>query len=382
MNFWWPGQTVSPRLAVTLLAVILGMTACSEAEEQAIETSDFNVLAQQAQGYVQAVPGKKLEFPRDHGAHPGYRIEWWYVTANLEDDDGQQYGAQWTLFRFQTRPNHEAAEANAWQSAQLFMGHFAITTPGDHRAWQRYARGGLHGDIAQAGVRAEPFAAWLDDWTLHSSEDAWLPLEVSASAGDDAISLKLHATGPLILQGEGGFSQKHPEGGGSYYYSQPFLEATGSLTSNGEVIEVSGVAWIDREWSSQFLQADQSGWDWFSIHLDSGEKLMLFRLRSSEGTGAAGDFRHGVLLAPDGTRLELDPNEIHMEPLEHEPVAERQLPLRWRIDLPEIGREMEVDALYADQWMDLDYPYWEGVINVTGSNPGSRGRGYLEMTGY
>ena len=364
------------------MTAILVVTGCKHHDEPAAATSDFTVLAQEAEGFLQATPGQPLEFPRDHDAHPGYRIEWWYLTANLEDEQGQSYGAQWTLFRFQANPSDERPKTNAWQSDQLFMAHFAVTTPDDHQAFQRYARGGNGQDLTQADVRIEPFAAWLDDWRLESTGDEWLPLEVSARSGSTAMDLNLSAGGPMILQGYKGFSQKHPNGGGSFYYSHPFLKADGLLTVDGQMITVSGEAWIDREWSSQFLQADQSGWDWFSIHLDSGEKLMLFRLRGTADDGGSGNYQYGTLIQADGSQQSLDPGNIVMEPLDFKSVAGRQLPLRWRISLPDIDRDFEVTALHPDQWMDLDYPYWEGVILVEGPTPGNEGRGYLEMTGY
>ena len=366
-----------------MLACWLAVAGCShDSDGLSPAESDFTVLAQEAEGFLQAQPGRSLEFPRDHGPHPGFRIEWWYLTANLEDRLGRQFGAQWTLFRYQTRTPEDAGSANPWHSEQLYMGHFAVTAPGGHQAFQRYARGGVHGGIAQAGVRAVPFSAWLDDWTMTSTGESWLPLQVMARAGPVGMALELRATGPLVLQGDAGFSQKHPAGGGSYYYSQPFIRASGTLDVDGETVAVSGDAWIDREWSSQFLQEDQAGWDWFSLHLESGEKLMLFRLRGRDGTGPAGDFKYGSLIAADGGRIALEPSQIVLEELQLETVAGRRLPLRWHIGLPGIDRSFEVRALYADQWMDLDYPYWEGVITVHGDSPGSRGRGYLEMTGY
>ncbi len=367
--------------ALTVIASLL-LQGCSEHESHITNRADLTVLAQQADGFLQARPGRPLTFPGDHGAHPGYRIEWWYLTANLEDAEGRPFGTQWTLFRYQSRPDSDESPGNAWQSEQLFMAHFAVTTPNQHRAFQRYARGGLHGDIAQAAVHAQPFAAWLDDWTLASIGEDWLPLELAARQGAVAIQLELGASGPLIEHGNGGFSQKHPQGGGSYYYSQPFLEATGQLRVNGETVAVQGDAWLDREWSSQFLQADQVGWDWFAVHLDSGEKLMLFRLRGRKGPGNPGDYKYGALIGADGGHTELEGSQIVMEELAFELVAGRRLPLRWRIELAAQQRVLEVSALHPEQWMDLDYPYWEGVIQVDGDSPGSRGRGYLELTGY
>jgi len=363
-------------LAALLAALLLG--GCGPAPPAGSE-SDLALLAQGADGFMQARPGLRLQFPRDHGPHPEFRIEWWYLTANLEDSQGQSYGAQWTLFRFAVRRADEQPPATAWQSGQVFMAHLGITTPERHFAAQRYARGGDHGGIAQAGVRAAPFAAWLDDWSLVSSSAEWLPLQVSARQDRFAIDLRLEATGPLVLQGESGFSRKHADGGGSYYYSQPFLTVSGTLLLDGNTVPVRGQGWLDREWSSQFLQPDQVGWDWFALHLDSGEKLMLFQLRQR---GGRGNFRHGVLISPTGDKRLLESTLIDLEVIGKTDVRGRRLPLHWHIDLPEIGRTLEVEALHPEQWMDVDFPYWEGVISARGAGPGSSGRGYLELTGY
>lgn len=354
------------------------------------------MLAQGEEGFSQAVPGHSLSFPGDHGPHPDFRIEWWYLTANLQDESGEQYGAQWTLFRIAMQPssdqtgNNDAKAmtqvGNPWLSNQVYMAHAAITWPDGHAGFQRYARGGDHDGVAQAGAQAEPFAAWLDDWSLHSAHagagNGWLPLQAEFREGDMGFKLRLDSDQDLVLQGQSGFSQKHASGSGSYYYSQPFLQAEGSLTIDGQETPVSGQAWLDREWSSQFLQPEQAGWDWFALHLDSGEKLMLFRLREKSVSARNGDFKHGVLISPAGQTTPLDSRQIEFEVLEKMRVHDRSLPARWRIKLPEIGREILITPVLEDQWMDVDFAYWEGAIKVSGTSEETRGRGYLEMTGY
>lgn len=370
------------RLATIMLTAAMALAGCEPASQPGHD-ADFAVLAQAADGYAAARPGRSLEFPRDHGPHPDYRIEWWYLTANLSADDGQTYGAQWTLFRTAVRPPGSFQAANDWQSAQVFMAHFALTGPDEHHAFQRYSRGGALAADTRSGVVAEPFAAWMDDWKLESTGSGFVPLEVTARHDNHAMRLLLQSDKPLVLQGEEGFSQKHPGGGGSYYYSHPFLEASGELTIDGQKISVQGKAWLDREWSSQFMQPDQSGWDWFSVHLDSGEKLMLFRLRGDSPAGTANaDFLHGVLIQPNGNKFTLDPAQIDLQVLKKERVAGRSLPLHWQIHLPGIDRNFTVRALHPDQWMDVDFPYWEGVVTASGEGPGNNGMGYLELTGY
>ena len=195
-----------------------------------------------------------FDFPADHGAHPDYRIEWWYLTANLEDADGTPYGLQWTLFRSALAPY----EAEGWDSPQLWMGHAAVTTKTDHFVAERLARGG----IGQAGVVADPFSAWIDDWAL---EGDWRTLQMRATGTDLSYDMALTATGPLVFHGEGGYSVKSAAGQASYYYSQPFFDISGTLHLPTGDLQVTGSAWLDREWSSQPLADNQTGWDWFSL---------------------------------------------------------------------------------------------------------------------
>ena len=244
------------RLCALILVTVLSV-ACEQAESPPLP-NDFAVLAQQAGAYTQAKAGRQLVFPRDHGAHPDYRIEWWYLTANLEDKDGQPYGIQWTLFRVATKPGDPEYTPTNWPTNQLFMAHVAITTSTSHFSFQRYARGKEGLQTARSGVIASPFSAWLDDWTLQSTGAEWLPLHVHARQDDFAFDLDLQSDRQPVLQGDAGFSQKHADGGGSHYYSQPFLKASGVLTLDGQSVPVSGDAWLDREWGSQFHRLGRS----------------------------------------------------------------------------------------------------------------------------
>lgn len=369
-------------LMTTLLSALLILTSGCGPAETSDQDSGLAVLAQAADTYAQAQPGKALLFPRDHGAHPDYRIEWWYLTANLHDAMGESYGAQWTLFRLAIRPDGSPGPEGNSNNNQVFMAHIAMTTPTGHLSFQRYARGGDADETARAGVTAEPFSAWLDDWELRSTGEEWLPLEVKARQADNAMHLQLQGTAPLVLQGEAGFSAKHADGGGSYYYSQPFLKVSGQLTIAGQVIPVNGDAWLDREWSSQFLQREQAGWDWFSLHLESGEKLMLFQVRGQPGQKGVANYLQGNLMSPDGSTISLDPGRIQLVPVQTTRVAGRDLPLHWRVLLPQVDRQFEIRATIPNQWMAVDFPYWEGAVTVSGSGPGNRGKGYMELTGY
>ncbi|MFC3075171.1 lipocalin-like domain-containing protein [Shinella pollutisoli] len=327
----------------------------------------FAGLGAEAEGFAVPQRGAPFSFPRDHGAHPEFRIEWWYVTANLVGDDGRDYGAQWTLFRSAAAPY----EGEGWASPQLWMGNAAVTTPDRHHSAERLARGG----IGQAGVTAAPFAAWIDEWRLKADGGEGIDRLVMTAAGPDfRYRLALAATGPIVAQGEGGYSVKSAAGQASRYYSQPFYTVSGTLEISGRTVAVTGRAWLDREWSSQPLAADQTGWDWFSLHFSSGEKMMGFRLRDS-----GGGYTSGTWIAADGTPTPLAANALRMTPGRTARVAGREIPVEWRLELPEKGLDIAVRALNAAAWVDSRYPYWEGPVRVTGS---AEGIGYLEMTGY
>lgn len=360
----------------------------------------FAGLGESVDGFAHARPGMSLSFPHDHGPHPDFRIEWWYLTANLEDERGEPLGIQWTLFRQAQRPRTDdaraalaGAEAAPWATDQLWMAHVALSRGATHHVAERFARGSSvpqEKTLAQAGVTARPFRAWLDDWRLESlatgtSGDALDRLRLTARAEDGGETfgyrLELDAEGPLVRHGDNGFSQKSADGQGSMYYSQPFYRVRGEVWLDGERVAVSGRAWLDREWSSQLLGADQTGWDWFSLHLDSGARLMAFRLRG--GGENSGDYLSGSWITPDGNITPLHGTGLALTPLESAEANGHRVPVRWHLSLPEKHLELEIAARHANRWMHTSVPYWEGAVSVSDAASGARrGEGYLEMTGY
>jgi predicted secreted hydrolase len=332
----------------------------------------FAGLGSSAEGFAPVVPDKVLSFPEDLGPHPDFRIEWWYVTANLTDSTGAACGLQWTLFRQAEKPG---PQLEGWANQQIWMGHAAVTRPGLHRFSETFARGG----IGQAGVTAKPFEAWIDAWKmrgLDGMDDRTIaPLELRAAGSDFSYALKLDADKPLVLQGDAGYSRKSQRGQASYYFSQPFFTATGQIVVDDKPIEITGQAWMDREWSSQPLASDQTGWDWFSLHIKSGGKLMLFRLRQTNGN----DYVSGNWISPEGKPESLSPQDIKMTPEAVTEIGSRKLPTTWRIEIPLHRLAIETVPLNPRSWMATSFPYWEGPIGFTGSHTGV---GYLEMTGY
>ncbi|WP_072390694.1 lipocalin-like domain-containing protein [Hyphomicrobium sp. CS1GBMeth3] len=350
-------------------AIAFGVLAAAMLATRAL-AGGFAGLGEEARGFAEVVPGNAITFPQDFGAHPDYRIEWWYVTANLADASGTPYGVQWTLFRQALAPG---PQREGWANQQVWMGHAAVTSTGTHRFAEKLARGG----IGQANVAAAPFRAWIDDWSFAAEPnvDGLAASTLTAKGTDFSYALRLASARPPVLQGEGGFSRKSERGQASYYYSQPFFEVAGTLSLDGREIAVTGQAWMDREWSSQPLASDQEGWDWLSLHLPKGEKLMLFQLRGENDA----PFRSGSWIAQDGKVTPLANTDIVLTPLDWHRVAGRRLPVAWGVEVKSRELKIETEPLNRESWMATTFSYWEGPIHFRGTHAGV---GYLEMTGY
>ncbi len=358
--------------------LLLGL--CALAPSLAAAQDVLGELRDAGQGFARVEPGRALEFPRDHGAHPDYRIEWWYLTANLVDQAGRHWGLQWTLFRQALDPT---PVTEGWSSNQIWMAHAALTTPDGHFHEQRFARGG----IGQAGVtdlaRDGYFNAWLDDWEWRSDGAALLPARLDFSVDGREVNLTLEATGELVLNGDSGYSQKSAQGQASYYYSHPHIRVSGSVDDGADRHFLHGQGWLDREWSSQPLAENQQGWDWFSLHLDDGHKLMVYQLRHADGE----HWRSGNWIDPRGTSRKLERAEIELRQLARREVetgrgGRRELPLEWQLAIDGDARRLRIRPLYDDQWMDTAFPYWEGVVLVENDAGEPAGIGYMELTGY
>ncbi|MGI9327783.1 MAG: lipocalin-like domain-containing protein [Pseudomonadales bacterium] len=354
--------------------------------------------AQIAADFARASPEVRLQFPQDHGPHPQFRSEWWYLTLMLEDSQGNEYGGQFTLFRQALAAGREARADNPWDAAQVYLAHLAATdvAGGRHRFAERISRS--HPELA--GVLAQPFAAWLENWRLASRGAAFLPLTLHAAADSFAWDLALDSTRPLVQQGHSGYSAKGP-GQGSHYYSLTRLQAQGKLSLDGRAVAVHGSGWLDREWSTSVLSAGQQGWDWFALQLRDGRDLMMFRLRRDDCDRDPYD--HGVLVDAEGRSQRLDAEQFTLTPLrewrgpEHAalvPVAGCKVaadasrspghgpwPLEWQLQLG--NEQFRIRAALLDQRMRTSVQYWEGLVHVyDAAGETQLGRGYMELTGY
>ncbi|WP_372102769.1 lipocalin-like domain-containing protein [Vibrio sp. 10N.247.311.12] len=326
--------------------------------------------------FTPVVKGIDIAFPADHQAHPDFRHEWWYLTANLIDEEDNVLGVQWTQFRFAAAPQERSnsTKETTWQSQQIYMAHSAVTTKNRHYADEKWSR-----DQAElAGVSDSPFRVYLDDWQWTSTTDDLFPATLVANSGQFGYSLKLTNNAPYQKQGEQGYSTKSSDGKvASYYYSQPFINVSGEVTIDGVTHQVSGKGWIDREWSSQFLLDSQQGWDWFALRLSDETSLVVFQLRNST-TGKA-SYSHARLMNQDGSGIAIKQQDISLTAIKQTKIDGRDYPTEWQVSIPSQQIELTVSALNPNAKMPLSVPYWEGPIEIKGSHSGS---GYMELTGY
>ncbi len=368
------------RLSLILAALILLAGCAAPRPEVRASLDAVEVLGGGATaGFAQALEPRDFVFPRDHGPHPGYSLEWWYYTGNL-DAGGRPFGFQLTFFRSALAPD-PPERPSAWGAANIYLAHLALSDvqAGRFYAYERFSR-----DAAGlAGAAGEPFRVFLEGWSAEGAGPEGMTMRLRAAEGDVALDLTLDSLKPPTLQGDRGLSQKGPEpGNASYYYSLPRMEATGTVTVAGQPFAVSGLAWMDHEWGSSFLSRDAAGWDWVSVQLDDGHDLMLAQIR-----GEAGVLRSfGVLVAPDGAARHLDPATLDLRPLAtwRSPRSGAVYPSGWRLVAPEVGLALELQPLLKDQELPLSIVYWEGAVRATGSLGGASvsGNGYVELTGY
>jgi predicted secreted hydrolase len=364
----WPTGFFQKVATLVLLSVSVLLAGCS----QEPDTGGFAGLAQaidssQSEPFLQPGPGDRLRFPDDWGPHPQHRIEWWYLTANLKTANGEPVGVQWTQFRqaIEPRPaSEQPPAAELWPLQAAWMAHAAVSLKSEHRFAEKFARG----DIGQAGAVASPLDIWLDDWRLTVQPDGALRLQVNTP--EWGYDLLLRVQGEPVVHGDQGFSAKSASGEGSMYFSLVDIAISGELTLKGETQTVTGRGWFDREWSSQFLKAGQQGWDWFALHLESGDKLMAFRLRDGSGS-----FQSGTWIPENGDPVSLSPEELSLQELDWR----NNVPVRWRLSIPAYQVDLELSAPPGDYLNRGLFPYWESPVTVSGSH---FGEGYMELTGY
>ncbi|MFO1323291.1 MAG: lipocalin-like domain-containing protein [Burkholderiales bacterium] len=326
--------------------------------------------------YPPVVAGTTLSFPRDHGSHPQFRTEWWYVTGWVRDGGGRDLGIQVTFFR--SRPGVAEQSRSRFAPTQLLFAHAAVTDPaaGRLRHDQRAARAGF--DLASASEATTDVR--IGDWSLRLQGDTYT---ADVVARDFAFALTFAANGPVLLQGDRGVSRKGPRPAqASYYYSRPQLAVAGSLQIDQRAHRVTGTAWLDHEWSSEYLGPDAQGWDWIGVNLDDGGALMAFRIRAKDGSAqwAGGTWRDAT-----GSVRTFGPDEVRFDELRNwrSPRTGIRYPVAFRVTAGPLALDLEPlqDDAELDSRASVGTVYWEGAVRALAGGR-AVGRGYLELTGY
>jgi predicted secreted hydrolase len=325
-------------------------------------------------------------FPRDHGAHPNFKTEWWYFTGNLkEKSTGRPFGYQLTIFRQGVQ--YQPAQPNSkWAARDFYFGHFTISdiNAGQFHVAEKVSRGAL----GEAHAATDKMDVALGTWSI--LQDA--PQEtyhLAAKDGDLAIDFEEHPLKPLVLEGVNGLSQKASGAGeASYYYSYPRLATAGSMTLAGKSYDVEGLSWFDHEFSTSSLGGDQIGWDWFCIQLEDNEEIMLYAMRDK--SGAMDPNSEGTWVKADGTSERLVPGSFTIAKLGtwQSSRSNATYPAGWHILVPGHRADLTVSPAMADQELRLTkmgaLDYWEGACTVSGQigEASIKGVGYTELTGY
>jgi predicted secreted hydrolase len=339
-------------------------------------------LAQTKPAWREAAAGYRFSFPRDHASHPEFKLEWWYYTGNLETATGRRFGYQVTFFRVGVDPAPE--NPSVWAVRDLFMAHLAVSDPagGRYRNDERLTRAGP----GLSGAATDRYQVWNEDWRTGLDDQG--RHVISARSRGVEVTLSLDEGKPPAINGVNGISQKGAqEGNASHYYSLTRMPTRGRITIDGEGFDVRGESWMDHEFGTSFLEAEQQGWDWLSLQFDDGRELMLYQLRRSDGSR---DPRSsGTLVDTTGRTTHLPADAFTMVPTgpTFRSTSGATYPIGWLVALPQAGLSLTVSTPLPQQELvtpTAGIAYWEGLVDLTGTSRGAaiRGRGYLEMTGY
>lgn len=336
-----------------------------------------------AEAFQTPQPGRVFEFPRDHGAHPDYKTEWWYYVGHLTAASGEAFGFQLTFFRTALRQPDLKARS-AWSLNTIYFAHLAVTDPARGTFAFRDKAG--RGALGLSGAKAGAMQVWIDDWRAELQGDAFHLLAQDEGLG---LNLRLMPLKPPALQGEGGYSRKSEAyNSASHYSSISRLKTEGTITVGGRQLPVTGLSWMDHEFFSGAMAPNLSGWDWFSVQLGDGWDVMLYLLRHKDGT--VDPASSGTLIDPQGQarHLKLADFQVKATGAWTSPHTGIKYPAGWEIAIPEAGYRLNLTPTLADQEIRAPAPakvtYWEGEVKVAGTKKGApiAGLGYAELTGY
>ncbi len=341
-----------------------------------------DILSAEHKSFAKVYKPRAFIFPQDHGAHPEYRIEWWYFTGNVQTKTKRKFGYELTFFRFALTPE-QIKTPSAWRDNQMYMAHFAVTDVESNKFYvnEQTSRAGN----GLAGASSGHYHVWLNDWKAEAIKGNDSNIQLTAKSDDFSISLQLQAKKKIALQGIEGLSQKSPEpGNASYYYSYTRMQTTGQIQIKQTSYKINGISWMDREWSSSALSKKQVGWDWFALQLSDNSELMFYQLRQKDGSISTNS--SGAVFFANESKTDLNLSDIKIKVIGQwkSPHTQINYPSKWQLLIPKLELDLIVTPLIKDQELNVRYRYWEGAVDVTGEKQGQviQGQGYVELTGY
>jgi predicted secreted hydrolase len=347
-------------------------------------------VAAESENYYPVTGPCHLEFPKDHGPHPGYRTEWWYYTGNLYSQSGERYGYQLTFFRRQISPPGAAKywppRPSAWRTQQIYLAHAAITdiSQKKHLQAEQVSREALK--MAGASQENERSIIFVNNWSALIGPKGH---QLKVKSDEFSFDLTLVSLKPLVLHGQEGYSSKGKSSeSASCYYSYTRLETKGKLTIEGKIIDVKGFAWMDHEFSTAMLEPDLKGWDWYCLQLSDQTEVMAFLLRNARGGISAAS--SGTFVNRQGQKRHLGKDDFAVTVLDtwKSPHSRAVYPSQWGMQIFPYALDLNILPNISDQEMrtskSTDVIYWEGSVSISGTKSGQPivGQGYVELTGY
>ncbi len=345
------------------------------------------LLASPALRYRIALPGYHFQFPRDNFNHPQYQTEWWYYTGNLRARDGHQFGFELTFFRLGLSPRETTS--SIWAINAVYMAHLAVSDLTGHRFYyqERFNRAGP----GFAGADPARALVWNGNWSVQwiGNQQRLLAQRLLAMTPKYAVDLTLVPVKSPVVNGQNGLSVKGPaKGEASHYISLTRLKTAGTMRLQGRTYQVAGLSWMDHEFFTEAPDPSLTGWDWFSVQLDDGAELMLYRLRLTGGRPSP--YSSGTYVDAQGRSHFLSARDFSVTPgaTWSSPRTHARYPVQWRISVPPYGIGLQLTTHLNNQELAgpnaLSPAYWEGAVRLKGQAAGKpvQGVGYLEMTGY
>jgi predicted secreted hydrolase len=376
---------------VIMGALLVGVACANKAHEQGNNHGTARSIARTlgdagATGFARAYTPREFAFPRDHGPHPRYKHEWWYVTGNVQTPNDRHFGFQLTFFRIGLTPG-VITRPSAWATSGIYMAHFTLSdvASGQFYVFERFSRAAA----GLAGATSMPLHVWLEDWSLQGHEVGHaageLSMRLRAAERDIAIDLSVDSEKPIVLQGEHGLSRKSATpGNASYYYSATRLRTHGVVRVGGQGFSVEGLSWMDREWATSALDKEQAGWDWFALQLSDGRELMYYQLRRRDGT--VHPFSQGMLVSVGGVGHRLFAEDVQLDVVDRWQSLRTgvEYPSRWRVRVPQAQLDLTIEPYLPNQELDVSVRYWEGAVHGSGSvqRRAVSASGYVELVGY